>query len=278
MVWPGCSGSLSDLPEGEILSPLHGRRFDAWLRVPRVRIVIEPSVRWNPRSGAGASASRPQALAIAPEAQPEGARPKGGPGERPSLQDRVGSAGVQPRDGPAPRRCAAGRSGRPQEEARGRLGREGAPPKPSRARIPYRNVHQAYLKIFLLGAVGSAYSAMDEWAIEKHCEKSSWEEVLKAVRSRKREIEFLKGVLEDGGVLIHCYSCSEGYSRLSLIRASSVSKRHSILAPFSWRRSCQAATSASSVWKSGTRRSRHWRLSTLNSISAMFSHEPCLGV
>jgi len=38
-----------------------------------------------------------------------------------------------------------------------------APPKPSRARIPYRNVHQAYLKIFLLGAVGSAYSAMDEW-------------------------------------------------------------------------------------------------------------------
>jgi transcriptional regulator with XRE-family HTH domain len=76
-----------------------------------------------------------------------------------------------------------------------------APPKPSRARIPYRNVHQAYLKIFLLGAVGSAYSAMDEWAIEKHCEKSSWEEVLKAVRSRKREIEFLKGVLEDGGVL-----------------------------------------------------------------------------
>jgi transcriptional regulator with XRE-family HTH domain len=79
-----------------------------------------------------------------------------------------------------------------------------APPKPSRARIPYRNVHQAYLKIFLLGAVGSAYSAMDEWAIEKHCEKSSWEEVLKAVRSRKREIEFLKGVLEDGGVLVPC--------------------------------------------------------------------------
>src|SRR5215203_836514 len=133
MVWPGCSGSLSDLPEGEILSPLHGRRFDAWLRVPRVRIVIEPSVRWNPRSGAGASAPRPQALAIAPEAQPEGARPKGGPGERPSLQDRVGSAGVQPRDGPAPRRCAAGRSGRPQEEARGRLGREGLGPLPQRA-------------------------------------------------------------------------------------------------------------------------------------------------
>src|SRR5215208_3302380 len=203
MVWPGCSGSLSDLPEGEILSPLHGRRFDAWLRVPRVRIVIEPSVRWNPRSGAGASAPRPQALAIAPEAQPEGARPKGGPGERPSLQDRVGSAGVQPRDGPAPRRCLhvdlEDLRRRREDALDGK-----APPKPSRARIPYRNVHQAYLKIFLLGAVGSAYSAMDEWAIEKHCEKSSWEEVLKAVRSRKREIEFLKGVLEDGGVLVPC--------------------------------------------------------------------------
>jgi hypothetical protein len=42
---------------------------------------------------------------------------------------------------------------------------------------------------------------MDEWAMEKHCEKRSWEEVLEAVWSRKREIEFLGGVLEDGEVL-----------------------------------------------------------------------------
>jgi hypothetical protein len=55
-------------------------------------------------------------------------------------------------------------------------------------------VHQAYLKIFHLGAVGSAYAAM-----EKHCERGTWEEVLEAVRTR--EIEFLRGVLEDGGVL-----------------------------------------------------------------------------
>jgi hypothetical protein len=49
--------------------------------------------------------------------------------------------------------------------------------------------------------VGSAYAAMDEWAMEKHCEERSWEEVLEAVWSRKREIEFLRGVLEDGEVL-----------------------------------------------------------------------------
>jgi transcriptional regulator with XRE-family HTH domain len=75
------------------------------------------------------------------------------------------------------------------------------PARPARPRLAHRHVHQAYLKIFLLEAVGSAYAAMDEWAIEKHCEERSWEEVLKVVRSRKREIEFLKGVLEDGEVL-----------------------------------------------------------------------------
>jgi hypothetical protein len=73
--------------------------------------------------------------------------------------------------------------------------------RPARPRLAYRKVHQAYLKIFLLGAVGSAYAAMDEWAMEKHCEERSWEEVLEAVRSRKREIEFLGELLEDGEVL-----------------------------------------------------------------------------
>ena len=78
---------------------------------------------------------------------------------------------------------------------------EKAPPKPSRTKIPYRNVHQAYLRLILKGAVGSAYAAMEEWVIEKHCEKRSWEEVLEAIRARKREIEFLRGMLEDGEVL-----------------------------------------------------------------------------
>ncbi len=79
--------------------------------------------------------------------------------------------------------------------------RPSRPARPARPKVAYRQVHQAYLKIFLLGAVGSAYTAMDESAMEKHCEKSSWEEVLEAVRARKREIEFLRGVLEDGEVL-----------------------------------------------------------------------------
>src|SRR5687768_9011162 len=75
------------------------------------------------------------------------------------------------------------------------------PARPARPKVAYRQVHQAYLKIFLIGTVGSAYAAMDEWAIEKHCQERSFEEVLEAVRSRKREIEFLRGVLEAGGVL-----------------------------------------------------------------------------
>jgi transcriptional regulator with XRE-family HTH domain len=75
------------------------------------------------------------------------------------------------------------------------------PARPARIRIAHRQVHQVYLKILLLGAVGSAYAAMDEWEIEKHCEKRSFEEVLEAVRARKREIEFLRGVLEAGEML-----------------------------------------------------------------------------
>jgi hypothetical protein len=66
-----------------------------------------------------------------------------------------------------------------------------APPKPDRPRIPYRNVHQAYLRLILKGAVGSAYAAMDEWEMEEHCEEGTWEDAIEAVRARKREIEFL---------------------------------------------------------------------------------------
>ena len=75
-----------------------------------------------------------------------------------------------------------------------------APPNPRRARIAYRNVHQAYLRVLLVRAVGSAYAAMDEWVLEKHCEEGSWEEVIEAVRARKREIECLGEVLQDASV------------------------------------------------------------------------------
>jgi hypothetical protein len=72
---------------------------------------------------------------------------------------------------------------------------------PARSRVAYRHVHQAYLSILLHREVRSSYAAMDEGVLEKHCEERSWEEVLEAVRARKREIEFLGEVLEDGGVL-----------------------------------------------------------------------------
>ena len=75
------------------------------------------------------------------------------------------------------------------------------PPKPSRPSIPYRHVHQAYLKILLEGAVGSAYAAMDEWEIEERCEGSTWEGALEIVQARKREIEYLRDALGARGVL-----------------------------------------------------------------------------
>jgi hypothetical protein len=78
---------------------------------------------------------------------------------------------------------------------------EKAPPKPTRARIPYRNVHQAYLRLFLKGAVGSAYAAMDEWEIEERCEEGTWEDAIEAVRAREREIGFLGEALGARGVL-----------------------------------------------------------------------------
>jgi len=75
------------------------------------------------------------------------------------------------------------------------------PPKPSRPSIPYRHVHQAYLKILLEGAVGSAYAAMDEPEVEERCKGSTGEEVLAIVRAREREVEFLGEALGARGVL-----------------------------------------------------------------------------
>src|SRR5215211_3744963 len=73
------------------------------------------------------------------------------------------------------------------------------PARPARVRIAHRRVHRVYLRLLLLEAVGSSYAAMDEREIEEHCEKGTWEEVLKTLRARRREIEFLGGVLEGGG-------------------------------------------------------------------------------
>ena len=75
------------------------------------------------------------------------------------------------------------------------------PARPARVRIAHRQVHQVYLKLLLAEAVGSAYAAMDEREIEKHCQESIWEDVLGTVRARKREIEFLGEMIDSRKVL-----------------------------------------------------------------------------
>jgi len=69
--------------------------------------------------------------------------------------------------------------------------------RPARPRIVYRQVHQAYAKILLGRAVGSAYAAMGERELERHCGGLSWQGVTGAVSARGREMELLKEVLRD---------------------------------------------------------------------------------
>jgi transcriptional regulator with XRE-family HTH domain len=69
------------------------------------------------------------------------------------------------------------------------------PPKPERPKVSYRHVHQAYLKIILEGAVGTAYAAMDEWELEERLEGGTWEGALEVVRAREREVEYLRDAL-----------------------------------------------------------------------------------
>ena len=72
--------------------------------------------------------------------------------------------------------------------------------EPARPRIANRHVHQNYLRMLLVRAVGSSYAAIDEWVLEKRCEEGSWEEVIEAVRARKREIGFLGELMQDENV------------------------------------------------------------------------------
>ena len=69
--------------------------------------------------------------------------------------------------------------------------------KPVRPTIVHRQVHRAYLRMLLLRAVGSAYAAIEEGELERHCQQSPWEEVMEVVWARKREIEFLRELMED---------------------------------------------------------------------------------
>lgn len=78
--------------------------------------------------------------------------------------------------------------------------------------------------------------------------------------------------------LVSCHTCNVGYSRFSFIRALSDVNRQSI---FDWALfllSCHAPTSARISLMSPILRFKHCLIKTFNSISAMLSQEPCLGV
>jgi len=53
------------------------------------------------------------------------------------------------------------------------------------------------VKILLGGAVGSAYAAMGERELERHCGWLSWEGVVEVVSARGREMEALREVMRD---------------------------------------------------------------------------------
>ena len=79
-----------------------------------------------------------------------------------------------------------------EEQAASRLG--------GRPTTANRHVQRAYLRILLLKAVGSAYATREEGELERHCQQSPWEEVIEIVRARKREIAFLRELMEDAQV------------------------------------------------------------------------------
>jgi len=92
--------------------------------------------------------------------------------------------------------------------------------RPARPRIVYRQVHQAYAKILLGKAVGSAYAAMGERELERHCGGLSWEGVIDVVSARGREVEVLKEVMQDadlpGEVRLFVEEAVSGYPDLDI--------------------------------------------------------------
>ena len=105
------------------------------------------------------------------------------------------------------------------EEAAG----EAAGPTPRRSlrpRIVYRQVHQAYLKILLGRAVGSAYAAMGERELERHCGGLSWQAVIEVVSAREREMEALGEAMRDadlpGEVRLFLEEALNGYPDLDI--------------------------------------------------------------
>ena len=67
--------------------------------------------------------------------------------------------------------------------------------RPAKPRAPRRNLHRAYLGVLLGREVGSAYTALSEEALEKHCEGLSWEGVVEVASGRRREAQVLRELL-----------------------------------------------------------------------------------
>ncbi len=70
-----------------------------------------------------------------------------------------------------------------------------AKPGASRRRVSPRNLHRAYLGVLLGREVGSAYTAMSEEALERHCEGLTWEGVVEVASGRRREAQVLRELL-----------------------------------------------------------------------------------
>jgi transcriptional regulator with XRE-family HTH domain len=83
------------------------------------------------------------------------------------------------------------------EEARVDSGRE--PPQPQLGSPRY--LHQAYLHVILEREVGSAYLVLDEREFESHTRTLPVEEVVEIIPKRRRELEFLEGLLASGADL-----------------------------------------------------------------------------
>ena len=67
--------------------------------------------------------------------------------------------------------------------------------RPAKPRVSHRNLHRAYLGVLLGREVGSAYTAMGEEALEKHCKGLSWEGVVEVASGRRREAKVLRELL-----------------------------------------------------------------------------------
>ncbi len=72
--------------------------------------------------------------------------------------------------------------------------------RPAKPRASRRNLHRAYLGVLLGREAGSAYTAMGEEALEKHCEGLPWEGAVEVASGRRREAKVLGELLDDAAL------------------------------------------------------------------------------